>query len=699
MWNKNLYKEGLRQSTLTGIIFAGILLLSAVASPILNLSGARNSGRIMIIEYPQFNLLLVLSFCLFAPICTLSLFSFLNRRNRSDFYHSLPYKRETIFFSYFTSILTWVIGTVLSCSFITFILYFFGADAISINFAQILSYVFNIICACVFVIGAVLLAMSITGTLFSNIVTALLIIFLPRTLLSLFFGTLSGLTMIAPAASYGLLGQAHYNVPFGFVLGLFDGNMDLALCNFHHGVYTLIVGLVYTAVAAFAFKHRKSETAGTPAPNRRAQTIIRTALAFLFCAIGCSMLLGGSAANVLTYVFFAIGLLVYFAYELITTKKLSGIRKSLPSLLILVLLCGVFVTGALVLKTVDLSVGWDSDRMRSVSITPDKEQTYPRYEDLKMNEIQIEDETFLRMISEIMEDRQALAQKGPDQFYSNSLTRGNMVRINMKDGKTHMRYLWLSDRENEQYQKYLLNAGIYDTVYGELPKNPASVSMTDLTLTKEQTAELYEIYQNEVRGLDMRSWIYLNTGSAVLIDPSGKELLPISGNQTGFDVNGLYGVTQYADFYPLTVLTPKTYSAYLQYLNLDETAAFTRLWDELIADPLSRDAGYVEVDFMVMPGSRRRFDYYCFFNADYSEAADEEAFRDLLDQLDEAIQLQGDQAPDLNQRLCKIIFIERVQTESGISYGPERVRVVAVSEELEQALYDYNFAMTQGYYY
>lgn len=699
MWNKNLYKEGLRQSTLVGIIFAGILLLGAVAFPISNISEARRNGRIMIIEYPQFNLLLVLAFCFFAPLCVLSLYSFLNKRSRSDFYHSLPYKRETIFFSYLTSILTWVIGTVIACSFITFVIYFFGADAVSLNYAQILAYLFNIISACILVTGAVLLSMSITGTLFSNIVTSLLIIFLPRAILSLFFETLSGLTLLTPTASYGLLGQVHYNIPFGFVLGLFDGSLDIALSNFQSGVYTLVLGLVYTAVAAFAFKHRKSETAETSAPNRRAQTIIRTALAFLFCAIGCALLLGGTGVNILTVTFFIIGIMVYFAYELITTKKLSSIARSLPSLLLLVVLCAVFVVGVLLLKTTELSVSWDSDRIRAVSITVDRAEGYPRYEDLKMNEIQIEDEAFLKMISGIMEDRQTLAKKGASYFYDNNLSRRSILRINMKDGKNYVRYLWLSDREHEQYEKFLLNSGIYDTVYGELPQNPASVSLSDLSLTKEQTKALYEIYEKEAAGMDMQSWIYLNTGNSVFADSSGEKFLPLSLNAVGFEVNGLYGVTQYSDFYPISVLTPKTYSAYLQYLNLEEKETFMAMWDELMKNPLDRNGSYIEVDFQAMPGSLRKYEYYCYFNTDFSEIADENAFRDILQKLDGAVKAQDEQAPDLSRRLCKILFIERVRTENGYNYGREHIYIVAIDEELEQAIYDYYYKVIQENYY
>lgn len=699
MWNKNLYKEGLRQSTLVGIIFAGILLLGAVAFPIANISEARQSGRIVIIEYPQFNLLLVLAFCFFAPFCALSLYSFLNKRSRSDFYHSLPYKRETIFFSYLTSILTWVIGTVLACSFITFVIYFFGADAVSLNYAQIFTFLFNIISACILVTGAVLLSMSITGTLFSNIVTSLLIIFLPRVILSLFFETLSSLTLLTPTASYGLLGQLHYNIPFGFVLGLFDGSLDIALSNFQSGVYTLVLGLIYTAVAAFAFKHRKSETAGASAPNRRAQTIIRTALAFLFCAIGCALLLSGTSVNVFTFIFFIIGIMVSFVYELITTRKLSSIARSLSSLLLLVVLCAVFVAGVLLLKTTELSVNWDSDRIRTAFITVDRAEGYPRYEDLKMNEIQIEDEAFLKMISGIMEDRQNLIKKGTSPFYASNLSRRSILRINMKDGKNYVRYLWLSDREYEQYEKFLLNSGIYDEVYGALPQNPASVSLSDLSLTKEQTKALYEIYEEEAAGMDIQSWIYLNTGNSVFADSPKEKLLPLPANAVGFEVNGLYGVTQYSDFYPISVLTPKTYSAYLQYLNLEEKETFMAMWDELMENPLNRSGNYIEVDFQAMPGSLRKYEYYCYYNSDFSEVTDEKAFRDILQKLDDAVKAQANQSPDISRRLCKILFTERVQTENGYHYGREHIYVVSIGEELEQALYDYYYKMTQENYY
>ena len=171
------------------------MMIGAIFIPlmmILNQSDAAAYGEVekYMVSGTGYNMILILSFCMFAPFLALTLFSFLNKRNRSDFYHSLPHRRETIFISYSLSILTWIIGAIVLSSAVTSLMYWIGSQYIAVNYTSVLVYLFNLICASILVYAATLLAMTITGTSFSNVVTALLIIFLPRLIMTVFANTI-----------------------------------------------------------------------------------------------------------------------------------------------------------------------------------------------------------------------------------------------------------------------------------------------------------------------------------------------------------------------------------------------------------------------------------------------------------------------------------------------------------------------------
>ena len=89
LFSKGLYLEGVKQLRLTGIIVFVIFALEAVLVPV---GKVASSQRLNITEMRMDPLLthpiLIFTFVLVAPVLTLSLFGFLNKRNKSDFYHS-----------------------------------------------------------------------------------------------------------------------------------------------------------------------------------------------------------------------------------------------------------------------------------------------------------------------------------------------------------------------------------------------------------------------------------------------------------------------------------------------------------------------------------------------------------------------------------------------------------------------------------
>ena len=109
----HLYADGLKQLRLMGVLFTVATTLVAIISPImtyldfLSYYNPENTYTPDEVTCYSMNPLLVLLFCAFAPLMTLYLFSFLNKRETSDFYHAIPATRQCLFFSFLAAIATW----------------------------------------------------------------------------------------------------------------------------------------------------------------------------------------------------------------------------------------------------------------------------------------------------------------------------------------------------------------------------------------------------------------------------------------------------------------------------------------------------------------------------------------------------------------------------------------------------------------
>ena len=102
-----LIAEGFRQCRTVGILFLVIMILGAVAVPVMeyinagtmdsiNVGNAEKVSTTIICSYPSSHPLLLLA-VFAAPLMTLILFHFLDNRAASDLYHALPHKRITLY--------------------------------------------------------------------------------------------------------------------------------------------------------------------------------------------------------------------------------------------------------------------------------------------------------------------------------------------------------------------------------------------------------------------------------------------------------------------------------------------------------------------------------------------------------------------------------------------------------------------------
>jgi ABC-2 type transport system permease protein len=178
-----LYKDAIRQLRIIGLTATVLLTLEAVIIPIgyylsykSNLKYNMNYSA-SIVSFMEVHPLVVLSFIILAPLLTLYLFSFLNKRNSSDFYHSIPHSRTCLFLSYFSSIVTWIIIVMGISSIVSLIMSEALRESFILNMATVPLTLFNIFAGSLFVAACIAVAMCITGTTFNNIIVSGMIIF------------------------------------------------------------------------------------------------------------------------------------------------------------------------------------------------------------------------------------------------------------------------------------------------------------------------------------------------------------------------------------------------------------------------------------------------------------------------------------------------------------------------------------------
>ncbi|MCL2827745.1 MAG: hypothetical protein FWD99_03320 [Oscillospiraceae bacterium] len=584
MFHVGLYREALRKSVAIAALFIAIMLLGAILTPVGEISWVREAmargGRTM----PSFiggldqNWTLVLAMVVQAPVLTLYLFSFLNKRNSSDFYHSIPHKREALFLSYAAAILTWVIGGIWVCTGIALAIFATGSAYVTVHVGSVLLATLGLTAGCLLVVAATLMAMSITGGRFANIITTGLILFFPRTIMLVFTSIVTFAAPVVSIDSFGFFGSGFYHIPFGMLvspfIGLF-GNVGQGV-GFETGiVYTLVLALLYFGAALFLFKRRKSETAQNPAPNRIVQTAIRVAGAFLLCLPAIGFVVEwfttprGEPMAVVT--FYVIALIGYFAYELITTRKLSNIKKALPGLGILVLLNIVFITGAMTTQHVILNRSLAAHQIQSVRILSLHDRWDPQgqmsYEWQRVRMLAIQDEALTDVLTE------ALARNVRTIRQSSHNTpegrQNSVIVFETASGRRIQRNIRLTDTEANDIRRILDQNEAYTAARLTLPENPAELWSGDLS--EAAVREIYAVLREEVRGLDIEDWRKVSAARISSCDccPPVGNVPDDVAHYGDLHVSGFIGRETYFSIYPVTSITPRTADLFVRHTNAE----------------------------------------------------------------------------------------------------------------------------------
>jgi ABC-2 type transport system permease protein len=316
-----MYRESLAQLALPGFLFAALLFSGTMlmAWGTLLFDGARFAE----ITNAWF---LMPVYVWTAPfLFSLLAFGFLDSRRTSDFYHALPIKREALFLSKAAAVYTWLLATALFVMIAGAGTFIAAGVTGSVYLAAFVA--LDMITGMLFAATLMMLAMTLSGTVFTNIVLANIFLWLPLLVSSLFRSGVLSAVPVLPRDAVTFFGLDLHITLFGS-FRFFD---DLIIPTAANSAWTVFVSLILLALAAFFFVRRKSEAAGSSAPSNFVQALLRIAVALpplliVFATINVGRLLTASGLFAVVAAL-VISLCLMGAFELISTKKWKSLIR------------------------------------------------------------------------------------------------------------------------------------------------------------------------------------------------------------------------------------------------------------------------------------------------------------------------------------------------------------------------------------
>ena len=281
IFNFRLFLEGLKRLRVIGLATAILALTASALVPLVAwIEGNRFTGeyridtQLLCVPLPFVTLL--------APFFFFVLFSFLQKRKESDFFHSIPYTRTCVYVSFVTSALVFAWAIQLACALTAGILWsipFF----ILCDLGGLVSYTLVCMLATAMLSAFMMLALSVSGTSGSCILQFVLFTGFVRVVATIFLGCLNSIVLL-PASDmwHSSFFSPLWFLPVNIFWYLMESDMATpVMYSLPNILYSLLVTLATYALAGLIYKHRKSEMAGNPAPGRKTQALFRIMFALI----------------------------------------------------------------------------------------------------------------------------------------------------------------------------------------------------------------------------------------------------------------------------------------------------------------------------------------------------------------------------------------------------------------------------------
>ncbi len=607
-FSMRLYEEALKQLRIMGILFTVAAGLVAVFIPVGEfLSTLHQQTTVQNVTYLEMNPLIILSFCIVAPFLTLNVFSFLNKRESSDFYHAIPATRTCLFFSFFAAAVTWLLIYMTTTTLLSVVCHALFPALYTINFASVLVTFFNCFAGGVLVAASVAMAVSITGTMLMNVLVALLIIFLPRIFIQQTLICISNAFPLVENLLFAPLFNTQYNVPAGYILQYFmSGDSTSPITTWASGIYTLAVAAAYTAFALLLFRRRQSEAASQSAPNRYLQGLFRFLVGFsisglvtfsVFTEVHYGTINESQIAGWMFLYLFAV--FAMLAFEVLCTRRFKGLLRRGGVTLLLMIAANAALLGGVtgVTKSMQAYAPGAQDISSVRVIDFENDPYYYGYSDYfteQTADIALTDNGVRQMVSQQLRHTLDLLETSPALYREERYNSSSLVVAIRSGGREHLRRIIVYSEDVDLLSAALSRNAEYREVYMNLPTNYRYISANvgnGFRMDAGPAAQtFYNVLQDEVRSIGFEKWYaHLNgryaketyddtdTETVVFPFPELQVVLPTVSDWVGFTV-GLD-----AD------VLPRTTAAFLALYNNENAEQRTELLNTLATDPTTLD--------------------------------------------------------------------------------------------------------------
>ena len=366
IFSYKLYLQGLRKIRTAGVAMAIVIIVLNAWIPINCITSGGNHGRYVTSVdagmFAPFGFLLMF----FAPLLVYNMFSFLNERKGSDFFHSLPQKRICTYLSFMSAIMTWIASVLLVSSLVNTVLWAL-ADGYVLKLKAVLLTLLGFMILALVMAEFMMLSMTVTGTAISNCLVFLLFFLFIRACGLFFLYGFSEITdMFHVSNSWLCIFDWDFFLPLGLLNHIFGGEEE-SLGNIWFYIYWFAVALVLFAASAWTYCRRRSENATKSAPNRFMQNLYRIGVTFPFLMMSVFLLIIDSPFYLSLFCVF-VAFLVWVIFELMTTKKVKNVVRTLPLFLIPVILAGAYAASLYLARGIFFAAVPERDDIKNVQL-------------------------------------------------------------------------------------------------------------------------------------------------------------------------------------------------------------------------------------------------------------------------------------------------------------------------------------------
>ncbi len=538
-FNLRLYLEALKRLKVIGLATAILSVTISGLIPVVQWMSADRYWEPQINTVEHQTLCLPLYATIFiAPFFFMSLFSFLNKRKESDFYHAIPYTRTCVYVSFVAAAMSFVFAIQIASALTAGVLWALSPYAV-FRISELISLTLMCMLAAALLSSIMMLAITLTGTDMTTALMFFLFTLLTRLIMLYASECLQNEIWILPRNSIPFLDFTWF-LPFA-MFSFFIGGHNMLNDPFHSPglvIYSLVVALLLFTVAWILYVVRKSEMAGNTAPNRLTQHIFRCLFALPIALLIPMVTMIDGAEPSLILVLVVITLLVFYLYELITTKRIKNLGAAtawLPVLLIACLLyCGFinFASGRIYANTPD-----DPDEVTSVQIDTNSLHSWDTYQASLIQKSSSSDPELIALVMKNL--NQSVECDKDDHFekyYADYKTDGGnyeyyymdqnwiTITLHLDNGKTVTRRIAFRGEDYERVkQMYIRTIEVDETLFWSIPEQKLVDSlevsqyyqsgMTQYVHVGEMDdqVELYRTFAKEYNALSLEEKIWVRT--------------------------------------------------------------------------------------------------------------------------------------------------------------------------------------------